>query len=208
MKLIDLTGQKFGLLTVLERGKNSKDGHVRWNCVCDCGKVKDIPVSAHDLKSGAVISCGCIHLKSITKHGHSHERIFYTWHDMIRRCENPHSSNYCNYGGRGISVCEEWHDFMVFRDWALKNGYADNLSIDRIDCNKGYYPENCRFANTREQANNRRNNTRIVINNEAHTLAEWARIANINYSTLRLRYQRGISGKDLLSPTKLVKRTV
>lgn len=202
MKLIDLTGRKFGLLTVIERGENSKDGHVRWKCICDCGKTKDKPVSAHDLKSGAVISCGCIHLQSITKHGHSHERIFYTWFDMIKRCENPKSSNYCNYGKRGITVCEEWHDFMTFRSWALNNGYADDLTIDRIDCKKGYYPDNCRFANEREQANNRRSNTRITINGETHTIAEWARIANINYSTLRLRYLRGIKGEALLLKPK------
>ncbi len=202
MRLIDLTGQKFGLLTVIGRGENSKDGHVRWNCKCDCGKIKDKPVSAQDLKSGAVTSCGCVHLKAITKHGYSHSRLYYTWFDMIKRCENPKAANYDNYGGRGIKVIKEWHDFMMFREWALNHGYADNLTIDRIDCNKGYSPENCRFVNSSVQANNKRNNTKITINDKTHTIAEWAKIAKLSPSTIRLRCLRGVNGEALLLPTK------
>lgn len=107
MKLIDLTGERFGNLTVIGRGENAKDGHARWNCICDCGRVKEKPVSAQDLKSGKVVSCGCVHRKAITIHNGSGERLYQTWKSMLKRCENQHSTGYHNYGKRGIKVCEE-----------------------------------------------------------------------------------------------------
>lgn len=208
MKLKDITGEKFGLLTVIGRGENSKDGHVRWNCVCDCGKIKITPVSAQDLKKGAVTSCGCIHKKSISKHGYSKERLYQTWYDMIKRCENPNATNYPNYGGRGIKVCNEWHDYLIFRLWAMNNGYNDNLTLDRINNNEGYCPDNCRFADAGMQANNRRKNVYVTIDNNTHTIAEWAKISGICQSTLRLRYMRGIRGKELLYTKRLTEGNI
>ena len=134
--LKDLTGMKFGRLTVIGRGENSKDGHPRWNCVCDCGKIKEKPVSAQSLLNGAVTSCGCYRHEKITKHNHSKERLYRIWHGMIKRCENTKDKKYLKYGAKGITVFQEWHDYMVFREWALNNGYGTNLTIDRIDNKK------------------------------------------------------------------------
>lgn len=204
MKLIDLTGMKFGNLIVIERAENSKDGHVRWKCVCNCGKVKEKPVSAQDLKNGKVVSCGCIHHQRITIHYGSKERLYQTWKSMLKRCENTNCRSYCNYGERGIKVCNEWHDYLKFKEWAVQSGYKDNLTIDRIDNNGNYEPTNCRWATLKEQANNRRNNVFIQIGDETHTIAEWSEISGVNKGTIRNRYKRGICG-DLLLSKKYIK---
>lgn len=204
MKLIDLTGMKFGNLIVIERAENSKDGHVRWKCVCNCGKVKEKPVSAQDLKNGKVVSCGCIHHQRITIHYGSKERLYQIWKSMLKRCENTNCRSYCNYGERGIKVCNEWHDYLKFKEWAVQSGYKDNLTIDRIDNNGNYEPTNCRWATLKEQANNRRNNVFIQIGDETHTIAEWSEISGVNKGTIRNRYKRGICG-DLLLSKKYIK---
>ena len=117
---------------------------------------------------------------------------------MRQRCSNPNQIRYGVYGGRGIKVCEEWDDFRVFYEWAKSSGYSDFLTIDRIDCDKGYEPSNCRWVTQTEQQNNRRNNRLIVANGESHTLAEWSRITGVKIGTLWARLKAGHSPEEAL----------
>ena len=183
-KTLDLTGQRFGKLSVLCKS-GYHNGKIMWRCVCDCGN--ETTVYGGSLRSGNTKSCGCINAKQNPryKHGLSKTRLYHSWNAMMQRCNNPKDKRYANYGGRGISVCKEWQDFMTFRDWALSNGYASDLSIDRIDVNGNYCPENCRWATRIEQANNTTRNHYVTYNGETHTVAEWARLLGIDQSSLR-----------------------
>lgn len=158
-KLIDLTGQRFGRLTVIERAGSDNFGEATWICKCDCGVKKEI--RGKDLRSGHTRSCGCLCIEASitreTKHGGKGTRLYNVWKTMKDRCHNQNSKNFEDYGGRGITVCDEWkHDFAAFRDWALANGYAEGLTIDRKDNDKGYSPENCRWATYSQQRKNQR----------------------------------------------------
>lgn len=193
-KFVDLTGQKFGRLVVIKKASNNKQGIVCWLCQCECGNIKI--VRGDSLKQGLTLSCGCLHKNAVKnackinflKHGLSKTRINNIWFDMKARCYNKESINYKNYGGRGITVCNEWkNDFLAFYNWAIKNGYNDTFSIDRINVNGNYYPDNCRWVDIKTQSNNRRNNHLITYNGITHTLSEWAEIKGIKVSTLTMR---------------------
>jgi hypothetical protein len=161
MRPLDLNGHAFGRLTVLGRSSPKPDGAIWWSCKCVCGSTKD--VRGADLKRGFVLSCGCWNSQRTANrnrtHGESGTRLYHIWQAMRGRTGNPKASRYSYYGGRGISVCPEWNDFEQFRDWALSNGYADNLSIDRIDNDGNYEPSNCRWADQKTQVRNRRPRT-------------------------------------------------
>ena len=197
-KLIDLTGQRFGRLTVIERAENAGNKQIRWLCKCDCGG--KVTVRGDHLRSSYVLSCGCLNRentskrsrKLMTKHGLYYTRLYKTWSNMKDRCCNPKNRSYPRYGGRGITVCEEWlHNFQAFYDWAMANGYRDDLSIDRIDNDKGYSSDNCRWATAEMQLNNVSTNRRVTINGKIMTLKQWCELFKMNYETVRYRLNKG-----------------
>ena len=164
MKLIDLTGQTFNRLTVLGRSPhNTNQNKPKWICRCECGKI--VEVGGYELKSGNTKSCGCwnkeVRHTNPTTHGLSKTRLYRIWRAMKERCYNPHNKRYKHYGGRGIKVCDEWrNDFMVFREWALKNGYDETApygqcTIERVNNDEGYFPFNCVWTTLQEQAWNK-----------------------------------------------------
>lgn len=192
----DLTGRRFNYLTVLGFAGRDRESKARWHCRCDCGA--ETIVDGWNLKSGHVKSCGCLSRDAIgdrtRTHGHSRtgENIYPVWKSMRARCNNPSNHAYENYGGRGISVCDEWNDdFQNFYDWALTNGYSSGLTIDRIDNDGDYCPENCRWSTRLEQSNNRRSCRYITYAGITHTIAEWSRVFNVPYCTLTRRIDRG-----------------
>lgn len=198
----DLTGKRFGKLEVISFAYS--DGACYWNCKCDCGKTTI--VRGTNLRAGYTKSCGCGSLEQAlknidksrklnTKHGCSNkEKLYHIWKGMKARCYNPHNKRYKNYGGRGITVCDDWEkDYVNFKNWALNNGYNDNLTIDRIDNNGDYSPENCRWVDAKIQANNTTRNIYIKYKGKIQSLSLWADTFGITYSCMKHRYDRGWS---------------
>ena len=182
MKFIDLTGKKFGKLYVVEI--SSKNKHTKWKCICDCGKEKEV-VGCH-LKSGKIVSCGCLSKERISNLNKSHleskTRLYSIWIGIKTRCFNNKCSCFNRYGGRGITICFEWvNSYENFKNWALNNGYNDNLTIDRIDVNGNYEPSNCRWVTNKEQSNNTSKVIKLKYNDNIYSAKELSTILNINY---------------------------
>lgn len=195
-KLIDLTGQRFGRLVVLRRaGTKVYTGAtaVLYECVCDCGN-KTI-VFAGALRKGTTQSCGCLHNEQLvsrsTTHGKRKSRLYSIYAGMKRRCYIHTDKRYERYGGRGITVCDEWrNDFQSFYDWSMANGYRDDLSIDRIDNDKGYSPDNCRWATPKQQERNKSNKKLYEVNGEKKLLADWCDIYGVDCKKAGERIRR------------------
>lgn len=189
----DLTGKRFGRLTVVQYDHDDIHRNSYWLCECDCGN-RTI-VTRGGLTSGNTTSCGCYQIEGIreraTTHGMSRTRLYKIWREMRTRCENENSTSYHRYGGRGIGVCDDWSDFENFRNWALDNGYEHDLTIDRVDNDADYSQSNCRWVDMKTQGNNRSTNHIVEYNGISHTIMEWTRILGVKYNTLRQRILRG-----------------
>lgn len=206
---VDLTGQKFGRLTVIERAEN-KGSQTYWKCRCDCGNV--CVVNAYSLKTNHTKSCGCFREKFAVVHGKYKTKIYRIWSAILQRCLNPNVLNYARYGGRGITMYPEWiNNFQAFYDYVSKlEHYGEKgYSLDRIDNNGNYEPDNLRWADAKTQARNTRRNVFVEYKGVKMTLAEVAELSEIKIITLWKRYQRGDIGERLFRPveTKIHKNT-
>lgn len=191
-KTPNLLGRRFGRLLVLSFVGYLKS-RAQWVCVCDCGAQKAL--FAKYLINGDTISCGCRKMETELKwktHGLTHTRIYSIWRGMISRCTNPKASHYEDYGGRGIKVCDRWLESVeaFFED--TKEGYADNLTLDRVDPNGNYEPSNFRWATKLEQQNNRRDNIILTINDQSGGINQWSKISGTCRQTIISRYFRKV----------------
>ena len=201
-RFIDLTGQRFGRLTVIERAENDRRGQVRWRCACDCGGASI--TYGVSLRSGDTRSCGCLAAevtsKRSKKHGFRHHPIYYTWRGMRERCYKETSKDYSQYGGRGINVCDGWmHDANAFITWSLAHGWAPGLSLDRVNNNGPYAPDNCRWITAKEQNRNRRDNIKVTFNGVERLVCALIEESGLPKSTVKSRRQRGWSWERALT---------
>lgn len=177
-------GEKYGRLTVIEN--HHPKNYVF--CRCECGNLKE--VNAYNVFYGLTKSCGCLNNPGNTKHGDGKTRLYKLWKAMKERCNTPSCSCYKHYGARGIKVCKEWENYLVFKEWALANGYSEKLTIDRIDVDGDYKPSNCRWATRKEQANNKTSSHYLTINGERKTIMEWSEISGVGHSTIWARLMK------------------
>lgn len=201
----DLTGQVFGKLTVIGISKKVQSGKRKryyWQCKCECGNFK--VVSSEHLKSGNTKSCGCLQKEMAQlrgykskigersrKHGDFGTKLYGVWAGMKRRCQNPNTKYYADYGGRGIKVCDEWQDYERFKIWALSSGYFEGLSIERKDVNGNYCPDNCEWIPLKAQNQNKRNTVRLEYQGRFYTIKELAEMTGLKQRTIAGRYERG-----------------
>jgi hypothetical protein len=203
----DITGQRFGKLVVLK--VDHLDLRRRswwWHCKCDCGST--CIIDGHSLRSGNTQSCGCLRLERLSEklfvHGKSKDPLYDVWIALKARCLDSNNTNFVHYGGRGITVCDDWLEFVPFQDWALDSGYKKGLSIDRIDNNKGYYPENCRWVSHKVNNRNKRNNHLVTYKGETKIVTVWAESLNMPPSVLmhRLNQYKWSVEKAIETPYK------
>lgn len=196
---VDITGNKYGTLTVLgPEGKN--DRGVLWRCKCDCGA--EVVKVGDDLKFGRTKTCGDHNIHKPNRkrsEPRPDKRLYSEWYTMLNRCSKKyHGKKY--YYDKGITVCEEWNDYSVFKTWSLQNGYSDELTLDRIDVNGNYEPNNCRWVDMKVQQNNKTSNVRIAIGDETRTLKEWSEYYDIPYGTVKARRLKGWPVDRLFEP--------
>lgn len=189
-------GEVYGDLEIIENLGNGK-----YKCKCVCGHVKSYFIG--NMKKGKSTSCGCKrNLKVSNKlkvHGDRQTRLYRIWTNIKTRCNNPKSPNFIHYGAKGITLCEQWNDYEVFKRWSLENGYKEDLTIDRIDNGKGYFPDNCRWTNMKTQSRNREYAWFITISGITKHAKDWCEQYGINYKTAHARVSRGWSEKDAVT---------
>lgn len=188
MKSKNLLNQRFSSLLVVSKA-GTKNNRVIWNCQCECGR--SVIVDTHSLTTGNTKSCGCKKYGNRVTHGEAKSnkqtRLYRIWAGMKNRCNNESHIGYAYYGAKGIKVCDEWNDYEIFKGWALENGYADNLTIDRIDNQKGYCPENCRWATYKTQCNNTTRNHYVTADGQTLSISQWAERNNLPCRTIAAR---------------------
>lgn len=204
-RLVDRTGYRYGKLLVLEKGPSRKGrANAYWWCLCDCGN--KVLVCGGNLQSGNTTSCGCYQKECareaqrsvFLKHDLSRSRLYGIMHGMKTRCYNTNDPGYIKYGGRGIYICDEWReDFMAFYNWAQQNGYKKELSLDRIDNDGPYSPDNCRWATPKEQQNNTRCNKLVTFNGITMNVTQWSEKLNMDPEVLRQRIKRGWTYEEI-----------
>lgn len=210
----NLIGCRFERLEVVAEADDiiSRSGYrtACWECKCDCGN--NIVVRGKSLMSGETKSCGCLQKElasaRLTKHGGFGSRLYAVWNSMRQRCNNPNHHAYKNYGGRGIRICSEWDDFEKFKYWAIQNGYDETAkrgecTLDRIDVNGNYCPENCRWANMKEQSSNRRDSIILNLDGQKKSLMDWADVFGVNYCTAWKRFSNGRPVEDVFADHRL-----
>lgn len=191
-------GERHGLLVCIGKDPNRDERYYLYKC--DCGNVKSI--IAYNVQRGATVSCGCYVRTTIPAHfihGLSHTRIDHIYKTMIARCykDRPSNKSYQQYGAKGVTVCDEWRQNKIaFFEWAFTHGYKEDLTLDRIDPDKGYSPDNCRWADYITQNNHRKSNRFVEVDGVSHTIAEWSRISGIKQGTIWYRLSHGWSPKD------------
>lgn len=201
---IDLKGHIYGDLEVIRIVVDEPGRKKKWLCKCKCGN--ECIVAGSNLRNGHTKRCSECGYKMTSKknmvHGKTRTKLYYVWRGILNRCENKKFKSFLDYGARGISVCEDWHDPKKFFEWAEESGYHDGLEIDRKDTNGNYCPDNCRWITRKENANNKRNNKIIEHNGESKTLAEWARYYDVNYKNLSRNLKKGYSLEEAVKRDK------
>lgn len=197
-QIINITGIRYGKLIAV-RFLGRVNSHSMFQCLCDCGNMTI--ATSNNLRRNHTTSCGCTSSKKTigdrTKsHGLKKHPLYESWLGMRNRCYWPRHNRYQYYGGKGITVCDEWKDdFIAFYKWGIANGWKRGLQIDRKENDKNYCPDNCRFSTVKQQARNRTSNVILTIDGVSRTAIEWAEIAGVNYEAMRQRVKKGISHK-------------
>lgn len=191
-RIVNVANQRFGRLVAIRKVGKDKYKQNLWLCRCDCGK--ECITNTNRLSQGKTRSCGCLKAEGNNiRHGMCYTRLNSIYRKMKARCLNPNNPRYSDYGGRNIQICSEWigkDGFKNFAEWAYKNGYSDALTIDRIDNNKGYSPDNCRWADAKTQNRNTRRNHLLMIDGVTKTMAEWSEISGVPYTVLIQRINK------------------
>lgn len=208
-KLIDLTGKRFGRLVVVRRNGTWMNRHILWECKCDCGNITTVNVN--NLRNGTIKGCGCLRSEKLktrnTKHGMTSSKEYSVWCGMKSRCYNASSQYYNNYGGRGITVCISWiHSFEKFFEDMGK--CPSGFTLERINNDLGYSPENCKWASRKDQSINKRNVKLYTYNGETRCLKDWAENLGICKSTLQDRLKNGWSNEEAFSTPKLSRKSI